>query len=66
MQDVIAASVAKEQGFNSPLTNPFKSMIPKVGNYDILVIVEALRRRHARISLHLLGNTHLDEVRNGT
>lgn len=38
------------------LINPFKSVVPLVGDYDINVVIEALKLRECRVSLHVVFN----------
>ena len=45
-----------ESGMRRMLTNPFKSAIPLIGDYDISVLLEALRSRQCRVSLHAVFN----------
>lgn len=37
-------------------TNPFKSMIPRLGDYDVNVLLEALKLRNHHVSLHVVFN----------
>lgn len=37
-------------------TNPFKSMIPRLGDYDINVLVEALKLKDCHVSQHVVFN----------
>lgn len=45
-----------ESGMRRMLTNPFKSTIPLIGDYDINVLLEALKLRRCRVSLHAVFN----------
>ncbi|CAM9377505.1 unnamed protein product [Laminaria digitata] len=45
-----------ESGMRRMLTNPFKSVIPLIGDYDINVVLEALKLRQCRVSLHAVFN----------
>ena len=51
-EDLIRA----ESGMRRMLTNPFKSVIPLIGDYDINVLLEALKLRQCRVSLHAVFN----------
>lgn len=50
------AALRAESGMRRMLTNPFKSVIPLVGDYDINVVIEALKLRDCRVSLHVVFN----------
>lgn len=57
--DGLAARVAAEQGMDG--AGAFRSWLPRWGNYDIGVLVLALREgQGARFSQHLLANAALD------
>lgn len=43
------------------LVNPFKSVVPLVGDYDINVVIEALKLRNCRIKLHVVFNPRVSE-----
>lgn len=38
------------------MTNPFKSIVPLIGDYDVNVVLEALKLRKCRVSLHVVFN----------
>jgi hypothetical protein len=59
--DAIADDIAKVEGV-SIWWNPYRSLIPRVGNYDILVITEALKKRGGALTCHILKNSQLEEV----
>lgn len=44
------------------LINPFKSVVPLVGDYDIGVVIEALKLRECRVSLHVVFNPRVSSV----
>lgn len=50
------AALRAESGMRRMLGNPFKSIVPLVGDYDISVVIEALKLRECRISLHVVFN----------
>lgn len=60
--DAIADEMARAENL-SPWWSPYRSFIPRVGNYDVLVLVEALKKRGGAITSHYLKNTQLHEVR---
>jgi hypothetical protein len=45
----------------SSSSSVYKSLIPGLGSYDVLVLVEALKQKKAKFAMHLLGNKKLDE-----
>lgn len=45
------------------LTNPFKSVVPLIGDYDISVVIEALKLRECRVSLHVVFNPRVSSAR---
>lgn len=45
------------------LLNPFKSAVPLVGDYDINVVIEALKLKECCISLHVVFNARVSELR---
>ena len=45
----------------SSSSSVYKSLIPGLGSYDVLVLVEALKQKQAKFSMHLLGNKKLEE-----
>ncbi len=42
-------------------TRVYKSLIPGLGSYDVLVLVEALKQKKAKFAMHLLGNKQLEK-----
>ncbi|CAM9583928.1 unnamed protein product, partial [Hapterophycus canaliculatus] len=50
------ATLRSESGMRRMLVNPFKSAVPLVGDYDISVVIEALKLRECRVSLHVIYN----------
>eukprot|EP00904_Undaria_pinnatifida_P006346 jgi/Undpi1/2841/HiC_scaffold_14.g06218.m1 len=50
------AVLRSESGMRRMLTNPFKSTIPLIGDYDINVLLEALKIKQCRVSLHAVFN----------
>lgn len=60
--DALAARVAAEQGAGGAGAGAFRSWLPRLGNYDIGVLVLALQEgQGARLSGHLLANAALAE-----
>ncbi|CAN0370149.1 unnamed protein product [Ectocarpus sp. 6 AP-2014] len=49
-------TLRSESGLRRLLINPYKSVIPMVGDYDINVVLEALKLRECRVSLHVVFN----------
>ncbi|CAM9345964.1 unnamed protein product [Ectocarpus sp. 12 AP-2014] len=50
------AALRSESGLRRLLINPYKSVIPMVGDYDVNVVLEALKLRECRVSLHVVFN----------
>mmetsp|Transcript_8017 Transcript_8017/g.10444 ORF Transcript_8017/g.10444 Transcript_8017/m.10444 type:complete len:227 (-) Transcript_8017:59-739(-) len=46
-------ALLRRSGMKTPLISPFKSIIPFFGNYDIGVIVKALKIRNANFQKHI-------------
>jgi hypothetical protein len=46
---------------SSSSSSVYKSLIPGLGSYDVLVLVEALKQKKAKFAMHLLGNKKLEE-----
>lgn len=57
------AALRSESGMRRILINPFKSVIPLVGDYDISVVIEALKLRECRVSLHVVFNPKVSPAR---
>lgn len=51
-----------ESGMRRLLINPFKSVVPLVGDYDISVVLEALKLRECRVSLHVVFNPRVSSA----
>lgn len=60
--DALADRVAAENQASS-WWNPYRSVLPRVGNYDVTVIVEALKQQDGSLAMHLLNNKHMNAVR---
>ncbi|CAM9924653.1 unnamed protein product [Ectocarpus sp. 6 AP-2014] len=50
------ASMRKESGMGRMWFNPYKSVVPQVGYYDINCLLEALKLKKCHISLHAVFN----------
>ena len=56
------AVLRSESGMRRMLTNPFKSTIPLIGDYDINVLLEALKIKQCRVSLHAVFNPKVSQA----
>lgn len=57
----VASSMGSNNGINGLFnTAAYRSVVPFLGNYDILVLLEALKVKKAHFSHHLLQNQRLD------
>ncbi|CAM9635413.1 unnamed protein product [Ectocarpus sp. 13 AM-2016] len=50
------ASMRKESGMGRMWVNPYKSVVPQVGYYDINCLLEALKLKKCHVSLHAVFN----------
>lgn len=46
----------KESGMGRMWVNPYKSLVPQVGYYDINCLIEALKLKKCHVSLHAVFN----------
>lgn len=46
----------KESGMGRMWVNPYKSLVPQVGYYDINCLLEALKLKKCHVSLHAVFN----------
>lgn len=46
----------KESGMGRMWVNPYKSVVPQVGYYDINCLIEALKLKKCHVSLHAIFN----------
>lgn len=56
------ADLRKASGMGRMLTNPYKSVVPVIGDYDIGVVLEALQLKNSRISLHVVFNPKVRQL----
>lgn len=50
------ATMRKESGMGRMWVNPYKSLVPQVGYYDINCLIEALKLKKCHVSLHAVFN----------
>lgn len=50
------ATMRKESGMGRMWVNPYKSLVPQVGYYDINCLLEALKLKKCHVSLHAVFN----------
>lgn len=50
------AAMRQESGMGRMWVNPYKSLVPQVGYYDINVLLEALKLKECHVSLHAVFN----------
>ena len=52
----------QESGMGRMWVNPYKSLVPQVGYYDINVLIEALKLKECHVSLHAVFNPKVCDV----
>ncbi|CAM9561355.1 unnamed protein product, partial [Choristocarpus tenellus] len=52
----VEAGIRRESAMRSLWFNPFKSVVPGLGYYDINVVIQALKLRACHISAHIVYN----------
>ena len=58
--DAIASRLTQEAGL-SVWSSPYRSIIPGLGQYDVMVIVESLKLKGAKLAHHTLNNAKVEE-----